>query len=410
MRYDEVYTTLATLLPLLLVATVAAGLISCVTNQTENDGTTRTPEVEAAQALDQLNNGLQDSPPQDQAGLVAVRSGQPQWYGVPGLSGQAIYVGYGSGATREQARTQARQEIATQIEANVESLIIIREIDDGRTNQTDITSTVEESTNVRLDNVVDDQYTESGGIHYVRMRFDARPLNLRVVEALGEKPICAEGLFWERTPIGKILTQRFNCVPNISLEYNSDHERWSLLVNDTVFPVYADEIVDTFWPQDTVGNSPAIRLVLRDTGGNRIPNNQLDTETGFLLRVDVTQRGRVFLLTVWENGGTQLLWAPENIVSPGTELWFPLKPEDIHGNALFLAPLSSDNSGKELIVALLCPDAALVEGQFLLVEDAFGDYLQDPNLYRFGELLELLNTGRCHSTMHTALIEHADSL
>ena len=382
----------------------------------------RAAERNAARAVD----GLLGVPGTQDASIPAIRTpappaGPPVWYD-PAIQPEDDdrYFGYGSGASRQEAMTQAKREIAGAMESRIEAELRCDEFDDGTKNRTICRSTATERTSVRLTDVETLRYEHDArsGVHYVKTQFDSAPLGKRIARSLDRQnnpcgppqPGEAEESppFLARTVAGRNLERQLGCLPNeTALDYTGNG-RWSFaLANRSFVVVYENEIAGQFWPAGPHADSTALALGIVDEEGRPIPNNEVtsrESDSGgeFFLSTTVADRdGHLTLLSASDTGAT--LFLHQQPVTAGQHILFP-DPQDYYG--LKVAPRPGRPSGQELYVAALCPQAdRFAGGRFLSIRDEYPDD-DDPRLYRFGELVELLDG--CHSATRTVLARRGD--
>ncbi|MBU3914305.1 LPP20 family lipoprotein [bacterium] len=304
----------------------------------------------------------------------------PLWYESRSVTGREFeIIGYGEGNTQQEATSNARANIAKQIQVRVKSQF------DQKTERKKLKGTVDsqkselhysihEVSEVELDGlkVIVEQRVESR--FYVALKYVHLPLAEKIkyeLEQTDEPPCLKTGnpAYMTQTPLFIKLKAALNCEPAIGLVHKNGI--WYVHVNSVMVRLLKAELTELWAGMDN------------EAVGLKSTASMLDKGDLFHFTIQANKRGYLSLFNVYNTGQTVLLLpgeqikAGEKIVYPDLKKWDGLTADLLPGQ----------EEAKDLYLAALCSD----KRNFSRYEPIDDDKLAGANTFQFGDLLRDLN-------------------
>ncbi|MFA6144714.1 MAG: LPP20 family lipoprotein [Sulfurimonas sp.] len=158
--------------------------------------------------------------------LTQLLADAPAWFG--NVPSSAVYeiIGYGEGISLDEAKMNAKSDIAKTIRSHIDSTSITQTSVNNTTLDHNASQSVRETSNLTLSDVVMLQHDQKDGRSYVALQYDNRPLFIKLAK-LGGQSLCGESNpYLSQTPILKNLATELNC--STSIEITRDQNGWYL--------------------------------------------------------------------------------------------------------------------------------------------------------------------------------------
>ena len=300
----------------------------------------------------------------------------PHWYNIQNIISKKFeIIGYGDGSSFEEARVNARSEIAKQIRVMVKSNFLINE--KYASNNTKegydlhIFNEISEQTNIELDDIYQLKSEMINGHVYVAMKYINLPIHKKIKYMLKLKNdykcnMKNNSRFLSQTPLMKKLKKILSYEPALEVLYKNNN--WYISIEQILIRIPSYEYTD-LWAGCNDNN---IKI--------KSSKALLKKDDVFHLNVYIYQDGYVSLFNVYQTGQTVSL-----LVNMKTKKdTILLYPDNTKYDGL-VADISKDEAvSKDLYISILCPDKKDLS-RYEPIDDI---YLASNNSYNFGHLIE----------------------
>ncbi|MBY6094941.1 LPP20 family lipoprotein [Ferrimonas balearica] len=269
-------------------------------------------------------------------GLGSCASTQaPTWYqNQTHQQDEQYYWGYGSGSSREQARSAALTEIALQLRAEVHSDQSTLVTVDGEQVAQRIRSEQQVQTQLQLQGAQLVEHQHSGGQHWLLMRYSRLSLAGRIRQGQYRCDPNPQRLIYS-LPVYQQLAEELGCVPASRLAH--DAAGWSVVVAGQ--PHYLPPWQPISWFPSQL--NPGLTLSTQPT--------ELAYHRPYFVRIDSGESGYLSLYQLGPDGAFQQLL--ENQPVEADTPW--LYPDASRYHGLMLEP-ARDGGEAELLLAARC--------------------------------------------------------
>lgn len=154
----------------------------------------------------------------------------PSWFGsLPNTNAYEI-IGYGEGKTLEEAKTNAKNDIAKTISSHIKSSFITQISVKNDSVDHRAQEKISETTDLSLSNVKIVQKEMSDGKVFVALSYEILPLWSKLVQ-LGGKSLCGEANpYLMQTPLLQNISRELNC--SVAVAITRDNNQWYLGHNE----------------------------------------------------------------------------------------------------------------------------------------------------------------------------------
>ncbi|MCX6074117.1 MAG: LPP20 family lipoprotein [Campylobacterales bacterium] len=158
--------------------------------------------------------------------LTQLSADAPAWFGTLSSSAGYEIIGYGEGVSLDEAKANAKSDIAKTIRSHIDSTFTTQTSVNNATLEHNASHSVRETSNLTLSDVVMLQRDQKNGHFYVALQYDNRPLFIKLAR-LGGQALCGEpNPYLAQTSILKNLSTELNCTT--SVEITRDQNGWYL--------------------------------------------------------------------------------------------------------------------------------------------------------------------------------------
>lgn len=266
----------------------------------------------------------------------------PAWYVQQDLAASGYWVGFGDAASLQQAKTFARADLAASLKSQISSSLQISQQLSGDTVTKQVESSVEQVSQVSLEDLTVLKSEQSKGRYFIALGFDYRPLSQRLIDRFSDMGISDQGLqqLSASSLLYQQLIQQLGQVPVLRLYYQGG--RYLLVNGDIAEPVREGEI-DLLVP----------RLASSYLSVTFSPSQLVyPPETLFTVKVATRKAGYLSYLQVFSTGETVLMLGNQS-VSAVQSLAYP-DPQLYDGLVTELPAGKTSTQVHHLI--MLCPD------------------------------------------------------
>lgn len=299
---------------------------------------------------------------------------------------EGFILGKGEGASKDAAKTAALKEIAEQIEVRVFSSTEIAMTGNQDESSLLFDYDIKTRTDIALSGVEFLHEEKVGKRWYVMLRYDNRPLEVRILEASRNGEISAispvnTASFYRALPFYRFLEEN-----KVSKNFMLSHENnvWRVSVGNRAFPLTSRDLSDEFFVEGGQGTIILEQGQHNDSSIIGQPPGNLRAGQEFLLKVIPPIGGFLSLFYV-DNSGITIGLLKNQEVREGEVYTYP----PIGG--LIAETASGFPYSTDMILALFSPQPV----QRLLHLESISEYTVDSkneNLYAYGRLLEFIQS------------------
>lgn len=158
--------------------------------------------------------------------LTGLFADAPSWFGTLPTSAAYEIIGYGEGVSLDEAKANAKSDIAKTIRSHIDSTFTTQTSVNHATLEHNASHSVRETSNLTLSDVEIVHSAQSGGRFYVALRYENLPLFIKLARK-GGKSLCGEpNPYLAQTFILKNLSAELNC--STSAEITREQNGWYL--------------------------------------------------------------------------------------------------------------------------------------------------------------------------------------
>lgn len=176
--------------------------------------------------------------------LTAPLFATPSWFHNIDAKGYEL-IGYGEGASYDEAVAQAKAEIAGTIRSRVSSEFSSQTIDSGKSYSHQVQSSVKSRSDMVLAGAEVIKREQVKKRFFVAVKYDTRPFGVKFVEKIGNNKKCTDKLgFLNKSPFGRELKQDAGCDLELRLYRNN---KTFFLENNAISMAWSDELIDSLF-------------------------------------------------------------------------------------------------------------------------------------------------------------------
>lgn len=226
--------------------------------------------------------------------MVQLYADIPSWFGTLQNNSKTEIIGYGEGLTLDEAKTNAKSDIAKTIRSHIYSSFTTQTSVNNATVKHDAQASVTETSNLSISDTQIVQSEESNGYFYVALKYDNLPVSIKLVKRGGQSLCGISHPYLAQTPILINLSSELNC--SVSVELTREQNGWylgrgqySVILSDTDLQKLMIEtskgLLSIHSTHSQVNVDEVYSLTL-----NGLPS------TGYLSLFDIYDDGRVILM------------------------------------------------------------------------------------------------------------------
>lgn len=258
----------------------------------------------------------------------------PQWYATSSIESKEYeIVGYGVGASKDEAKQNAKSDIANSIRTNIQSSTNLnKSVENGNYNKT-FNQNIKQSTNVVLTDIEEVKSSFIDGKYYIAMKYINLPLVKRIRLYFNDTKYIKKETnnYLLQTQLLKELKDEFGFYPKVTIE------RDNLIIKDKSFHIDKETLKKLF----SEVNTKDISL--------KVPK-KLKHDEFYFIDTKANTKGYLTIIMIEENGATSLLI--DNVkLEKNQNYTFPNK-DKYDGLQAYLN--DGVTKAKDLILAVFC--------------------------------------------------------
>jgi hypothetical protein len=266
--------------------------------------------------------------------FMSLEASPPKWYiknNIPFENYENI--GYGSGATKDEAKQSAKVDISNSLQTTIKSSLIINKSSTNDTYSKNVNKNVEEISNVELDNLITLKSEYIDGVYYIALKYInlsfAKKIRLKFDDIKSVKK--ETNSYFLNTLLLKELKDEFGFYPKITID------KGSLIIGNHSFKITKTILKKLFSSNTDI----SINL--------KIPK-QLKHQEFYFINIESKNNGYLTLVQIYENGETSILFDNKQ-VNNNSKFEYPNKNE-YDGLEAYLD--DNQNKAKDLAIAMIC--------------------------------------------------------
>jgi len=303
----------------------------------------------------------------------------PEWFGNLTVENNTV-IGYGSGKSRKAAMVNARGDIAASINVKVTSQYNQTQELKNNEYKNEITNKTSEEVDVRLNGLKTLKSTESDGVHYVALSFDARSLTVKLREMFvngvkfshieSTNPY-AHTLF--ASELKGAISSGITYTPEYDIVWNNG--AYKLIINNNEFFLTANDVQKFLISHK---NKVISIDLMHHTRSGYKSIEKIKAGDYFHINVKHASSGYLTLLNIDEEGKVSVMFDNKRVGDVTTETY----PNLDEYEGLMTEVLNNKDSAIESYVAVLCSKTK----RFLEFKEISESVNTDNNSLRFPAL------------------------
>lgn len=278
--------------------------------------------------------------------MMPANAPAPNWYAQQSIQPAGFYVGYGEATTLELAKSNARGDLAKQINSQIQVKLnqTTQVFSQDDVNQYS-SKVLEEFSQAKLNDLVVLKSTQAGNRFYVSLGMDFRPLSERVNAQLGKLPKATQAHLFQYAPLWQELTRQYGFMPQLRLL--SQDNRYYLKGNGQLLKLKNSDVPQIY----PLRQSKQIEFEL-------LPNTtHLKSDQLYKVKIQTQQAGYLSYLQVFQNGDLVVMFGNQNIKAAQS---FTYPDPKLYDGLTAELPTQA-NKSQDLHIILLCPQPINLE-------------------------------------------------
>ncbi|MEA3554039.1 MAG: LPP20 family lipoprotein, partial [Campylobacterota bacterium] len=267
---------------------------------------------------------------------ISAIASPPKWYIENNIPFKAYEnIGYGVGASKVEAKQNAKADISNSLQTTIKSSFIINKNYSNDSYSKSVNRNVEEISNVELDNLIQIKSEYIDNIYYVAIKYINLPFAKKVRLKFDDVSVLKKetNSYILNTLLLKELKDEFGFYPKITIN------KGNLTIGNQSFNINKN-ILKKLFSSNTNSN---LKLQLP---------KQLKHQEYYFINLKSKKSGYVTLIQIYENGETSILFSNKT-VNNSTQLEYPNKNE-YDGLEAYLN--DNQTKAKDLTIAMICKE------------------------------------------------------
>jgi len=295
---------------------------------------------------------------------------KPQWYAQHQLNSKVKYevFGYGQGSTLEEAKANAKEDIALTLLSKVDSSFISNTTTHNHSYTKQEKASLKVTSKLNLYNLKTIKQEQQNGIFYIVLKYKNLDLAYRVKTTIGDYTCNNTKIdnYLQKTPLLKKLSSSLSCELNFKLDRRN--EAWYLKYKEYMFLLSNDEFEELY----VATSSEHISM--------KSSKRVLYDGDSFYFTFNSKKSGYITFIDVYENGIVTLLQESTPIKNT---LQIPSKKNENY----FEAGLVEDGQSTYDLYVAIYSDKPLDMSRFIYVSE---ELAKSEVAYKFDEFIEFL--------------------
>lgn len=158
--------------------------------------------------------------------MTQLSADAPIWFGSLQSSADYEIIGYGEGLTLDEAKTNAKSDIAKSIRSHINSSFSTQTSVSNSTVDHNAQSTISESSNLTISDVELKKSEQNNGRFYVALRYENLPLSTKLAKSGGQSLCGKTNAYLAQTPTILKLSGDLNC--SVAVNITRENDGWYL--------------------------------------------------------------------------------------------------------------------------------------------------------------------------------------
>ena len=158
--------------------------------------------------------------------MTQLSADAPIWFGSLQSSADYEIIGYGEGLTLDEAKTNAKSDIAKSIRSHINSSFSTQTSVNNSTVDHNAQSTISESSNLTISDVELKKSEQNNGRFYVALRYENLPLSTKLAKSGGQSLCGKTNAYLAQTPAILKLSGDLNC--SVAVNITRENDGWYL--------------------------------------------------------------------------------------------------------------------------------------------------------------------------------------
>lgn len=263
----------------------------------------------------------------------------PAWFGTLSSSADFEIIGYGEGITLDEAKSNAKSDIAKSIRSHIDSTFSTHtSVNNSAVNHT-AQSSIRETSNLTITDAQLKKSEQNNGRFYVALRYENLPLSTKLAKRGGQALCGKPNAYLAQTPTLLNLSSELNC--SVSVDITRENEGWYLGRGEH---------------RNSMNNADFRALMIETSMGTlRIKSNRtlINEEETYTLNLEgLPAMGYLSLFDVYDDGRVVLMENNLNLATKSKKEF--LYPDDIRNDFELSGGVSeAGNDALDLYVVLV---------------------------------------------------------
>ena len=271
--------------------------------------------------------------------MAQLSADAPTWFGSLQNSADYEIIGYGEGVTLDEAKSNAKSDIAKAIRSNIKSSFTAQTSVDNSTVNHNAQSNISETSNLTITDAELKKSEQNNGRFYVALRYENLPLSTKLAKRGGQSLCGKSNAYLAQTSTALKLSSDLNC--SVSVDITRENDGWYLGHGE----------------HRNIMNKADLRelMIETSTGALRLKSNHtlVNEDEAYTLNLDgLPASGYLSLFDVYDDGRVVLMENNINLASKSKKAF--LYPDDIREDfQLSGGVLEAGNDALDLYVVLV---------------------------------------------------------
>jgi len=158
--------------------------------------------------------------------MTQLSADAPAWFGLLQSGAEYEIIGYGEGLTLNEAKTNAKSDIAKTIRSHIDSSFSAQTSVSNLTVNHNAQSTISETSNLTIADAQLKKSEQNNGRFYVALRYENLPLSTKLAKRGGESLCGKSTIYLSQTASVLALSRELNC--SVSVDITRENDGWYL--------------------------------------------------------------------------------------------------------------------------------------------------------------------------------------